>query len=118
MSTNKSDPFNIKFKPQILQLMLQLEKSITRFFGFSINRNKYKLNFNYHEVDVKCTLCKKLIGFGRFTSGDTRKSEWSAIGEIEFCQGNQVYLSLKDTNHKCHINLSNSSKESLYIQVM
>ncbi|MEP3838976.1 MAG: chondroitinase-B domain-containing protein [Algibacter sp.] len=41
-------------------------------------------DFNTYEVDANAHYIK-LIGYGRFNStGDTRKSQWNAIGEIEF----------------------------------
>lgn len=42
-------------------------------------------DFNQYEVNTVEARYLKLIGYGRFNSdGDTRKSVWSAVGEIEF----------------------------------
>lgn len=42
-------------------------------------------DFNQYEVPTVEARYLKLIGYGRFNSdGDTRKSVWSAVGEIEF----------------------------------
>ncbi len=50
-------------------------------------------DFNQYEIDATQARYIKLIGFGRYnTSGDTRTSEWSAIGEIEFYGSTVVSL--------------------------
>ena len=56
----------------------------------STDFNQYQLNANARYV--------KLIGFGRFNStGNSRKSAWSAIGEIEFYQNSS--LSVNNENN-------------------
>lgn len=81
-------------------------------------------DFNEFEVNAEARYVK-IVGFGRFNSaGDTRKSVWSAIGEIEFF--GDVVLSVDDfefnknallypvpTKDKLNIKILNSNIKSL-----
>ncbi|KAA5824096.1 T9SS type A sorting domain-containing protein [Algibacter amylolyticus] len=71
-------------------------------------------DFNTYEVDTEAQYIK-LIGFGRFNStGDTRKSQWNAIGEIEF-YGSES-LSVND-NQMSNLNIyPNPAKNSISIE--
>ncbi|XMO87206.1 chondroitinase-B domain-containing protein [Algibacter sp. AS12] len=71
-------------------------------------------DFNTYEVDTEAQYIK-LIGFGRFNStGDTRKSQWNAIGEIEF-YGSES-LSVND-NQLSNLNIyPNPAKNSIKIE--
>ena len=70
--------------------------------------NQLQLNTNARYV--------KLIGFGRFDStGTSRKSVWSAVGEIEFYQDSS--LSVVNSNLLSEISIyPNPLKEVLYIK--
>ena len=53
-------------------------------------------DFNTYEVDENARHVK-LIGFGRFnSSGDSRKSVWSAVGEIEFFKASSLSVESED----------------------
>lgn len=81
---------------------------------------KNTIDFNQYQVDVNARYVK-LIGFGRFNStGDTRKSPWSAVSEIEFYGAsslsvddisfsNKIFLYPIPVNDKLNIEYSDSS---------
>lgn len=86
-------------------------------------------DFNQYQVDVDARYVK-LIGFGRFNStGDSRKSAWTAITEIEFYGPEALsvndFNSVKDLgiefypnpvkNHKLYINRTSSDFNSVTI---
>lgn len=72
-------------------------------------------DFNQYQLDTEARYVK-LIGFGRFNSaGDSRKSVWSAVGEIEFYGAST--LSISNSNFADKIVLyPNPVKNVLYIK--
>jgi len=56
--------------------------------------------FNQYQVDIAEARYVKIIGFGRFNeAGDTRKSQWSAVSEIEFYGTDSTTNSIHDISH-------------------
>ena len=73
-------------------------------------------DFNQYQLETEARYVK-LIGFGRFNSdGNTRKSVWSAVGEIELYGASN--LSVNDTSLQNKILLyPNPVKDVLFIQI-
>ncbi|AUP78684.1 chondroitinase-B domain-containing protein [Flavivirga eckloniae] len=97
-TTNKSDPFGF-------QVWVSTTGTDSGDFTMALPTTGDLLltatsttDFNQYEVTANARYIK-LIGYGRFNSaGDTRKSVWNAVGEIEF-YGTQSSLSTKDIDH-------------------
>ena len=72
------------------------------------------IDFNQYIIDADARYVK-LLGYGRFNSaGDTRVSQWNAVGEIEF-YGSQS-LSINDyDSEKTFLMYPNPAKTELYI---
>ena len=94
-TTNKSDPFGYQIwvstsgtDPADFTMILPETGDLLLTATGTTDFNQYAVNAQARYI--------KLIGFGRFNStGDTRKSQWSAIGEIEFF-GELTSLSIQD----------------------
>ncbi|SHJ18277.1 chondroitinase-B domain-containing protein [Algibacter luteus] len=103
-TTNKSDPFGY-------QIWVSTTGTETADFTMVLPTTGELLltatgttDFNQYEVDAEARYVK-LMGYGRFNSaGDTRTSQWNAIGEIEFF-GELSSLSVEDNAFQKQINI-------------
>ena len=83
-TTNKSDPFGYQILVSTTGTNSGDFSMILPVSGELLLTATSTTDFNQYEVNSTARYIK-LIGYGRFNSdGDTRKSAWNAIGEIEF----------------------------------
>ena len=104
-TTNKSDSFGI-------QILVSTTGTDASDFSMILPTSEELLltetgttDFNEYEIDTDARYVK-LIGYGRYNvDGDTRKSAWSAIGEIEFFGTSTTLSTTEFTISELGINL-------------
>ena len=95
-TTNKSDSFGFHVLVSTTGFAASDFTKVLPTSGDLLLTATSTTDFNTYEVDANARYVK-LLGFGRFNStGDTRKSVWSAVGEIEFFKASS--LSINDNS--------------------
>ncbi|QOD60967.1 T9SS type A sorting domain-containing protein [Polaribacter haliotis] len=127
-TTNKSDSFGFQVWVSTTGTNASDFSKIIPSTGDLILSATNSTDFNQYEISAGINArYVKLIGYGRFnTIGDTRKSVWSAVGEIEFYTAsslsvNQISQKNKLTLYPIPVNnflyIENSSKSLREIKI-
>lgn len=98
-TTNKSDAFGYQVWVSTTGIQDADFSMILPTEGELLFTKTGTTEFNEYEVDVTARYVK-LIGYGRFDSaGTSRKSAWSAVGEIEFFGNNLLAIGDADSEN-------------------
>ncbi len=115
-TTNKSDAFGIQILVSTTGTNASDFLMVLPSSGDLLLSATNTTDFNLYEVDTNARYVK-LLGYGRFNStGDSRASVWTAIGEIEFFGSAVLSVSEADLQNNISI-YPNPVKDNLYVKV-